>query len=59
MNIHFDKEALKTMLRMALVQLDRDDVDVKYLNQPKYGAANTDHYASITFKRRGISGSAK
>lgn len=59
-NIHFDKEALKAMLRMALVQLDRDDVDVKYINEGgQTPDKSTDHYASIKFTRRGITGATR
>ena len=56
-NIHFGKEELKSMLRMALVQLDQEDHNIKYLNSNMAGS--TDHYATIKFnrQRQGISGS--
>lgn len=48
--IHWDKEAMKTMLRMALVQLDREDAKIDYLNTPT--KSSTDHYATIKFHQR-------
>jgi hypothetical protein len=53
-NIHFDKDALKAVLRMALVQLDRDDVESKYLNGATFGKNTTDHYVNVRFSRPGI-----
>jgi len=49
-NVHFDKEALKTMLRMALVQLDEEEPQIRYLNTPQ--GPTTDHYANIKFGRQ-------
>ena len=62
-NIHFDKQALRDVLHKALLQLESDDVETKYLNsdtpadlQGKLG--RTDHYISVSFKRPGIKGGA-
>lgn len=56
LNIHFDKQALKDVLHAALLQLERDDVEAKYLNSPAFGKATTDHYVNIKFKQPGIKG---
>ena len=49
-NIHWDKEALKTMLRMALAQLDMDDTRINYVNTPQ--KAKTDHYVNLKMKQK-------
>lgn len=53
-NIHFDKAAMKNMLRQALTELDNEDSQIQYLNSNLPGG--TDHYAVIKFGResRGI-----
>jgi hypothetical protein len=48
-NIHFDREALKSVLRMALVQMDMDDTKINYLNTPM--GATTDHYVRVSLNR--------
>lgn len=50
--IHFDKQAMKTMLQMALVQLDMEDANIEYLNTPQ--KEKTDHYATIKFRPKGV-----
>ena len=48
-NINFDREALKTMLRTALMQLDRDDSRINYLNTPM--GSSTMHYVKLALNR--------
>lgn len=48
-NIHFDKEAMKMVLRRALEQLENEDAEIKYLNTPM--GVNTEHYATVTFRQ--------
>lgn len=52
-NIHFDKDTLKQVLHAALLQLESNDVEAKYLNSPL--AASTDHYVSVKFRPHGTS----
>lgn len=49
-NIHFDKAAMKNMLRQALSELDNEDSKIQYLNSNMAGG--TDHYAVIKFGRQ-------
>lgn len=55
-NIHFDKQALKDVLHAALMQLERDDVETKYMNSANFGKTTTDHYVNIKFRQPGIKG---
>lgn len=56
-NVRFDKEALKVMLKQALVELDREEPAIEYLNTAKagkVGEGGTDHYVTVLFQRPGV-----
>lgn len=53
-NIHFDKDAMRTMLKAALKQLDSEDARTNYLNTPDGNDSKndgTDHFVTLRFQR--------